>query len=560
MANLEFDIKCVNLDPQGGFCTPASTNVVMTSGAGITDCTVGVTTGAMPAMYPSVFEALTAGCRQIRIIGDANATPPGGTFVEPVGFNITAGGGGPVMIYITPGVNWVWRESVIGAGGIVTTGEVLTLRGSGWGSQLTVDNDVGGGPMLTTDGTTQLFMYDLQMNSDNILSFFTTIIGVFYVRNSRISSNNNAGTPIITTTAGGRFEFHECTFNGSGNLCRMIDGSTVASTDLVVSDCVAEGTYNVLGSSFNFSTPLGRSMVNGFLCRLVDGTTATITLGGGVYSNIIGNNNVAPPLGARVAIAFASEATLADSRVANMNILVDNVRISDVELTNELTATLVTSDFNNITNLIAPGGLTLNTANFNIITGLNGRPDISPGNLNVFASNNNTVTGFKLNGLTVNGTIGAGGCRENMFGDGNCSLMTITSANNAVAPFEGNAFSNIHCNSTLTVTSTNNCQFDNVRVNTSMTEVTGGAEAGNQYSNCSFGAGSTAATIAPAIYTSERLKFSNCKFGRPVGSGAGTFYNMTFSAAADELQMTNCYISGVLQSSNGPCWFWRGIS
>jgi len=337
MSNIDFAIKCIQQEIVG-LCPGLDIfNTLTGSGAGITDCTVGVV--ASGATYGSVSEALAMGCRQIRIVGDLSLGPPAGTFVEPLPF--TLGAGGPAMIYITPGVNWVLRESVIGVGGVAFAGETLVLRGSGPESLMTIDHDGAGADLFAPTATSNLFLLDMGINSDDSAAggaFFgaAALVNQVTLNDCQISNTTNTGTGfiIVADQGGSNWDINNCHFVG-----------TAPSTSVRMISAFGFGSFRITNAQFSgemanagtsgFAATIGglsnEAVVNGM--TFGDNAAAIdITITNGQYSDIVdGLFSGAGPLN----ITFGGGASLANSRTHG--IIVDgagNAILSNVSVLN----------------------------------------------------------------------------------------------------------------------------------------------------------------------------------------------------------------------------------
>jgi hypothetical protein len=309
MSNIEFDIKCIQ--PYfDGICPSLNVfNTLTGSGAGITDCTVGVV--ASGATYASVSEALAMGCRQIRIVGDLLTGPPGGTFVEPLPFDITTlGPGAPVMIYITPGVNWTLLASVLGVGGIVFTSQTLIIRGSGNESRMTLINDTGGAGSIMTAGAippSSLYLLDLHLLSDgnvatgSLLDSIQTVSQVTLIDCTVTATDTSGGGGAVGS--GPIISVSQTAFlsNWLINGCAFVGDPTVDTTAVVMIDAFpAFGSFRLSDCDFTGDMATGtpgavriagtnEAVVNNLQFGL-NASPININLFNGQFSNITGRS------------------------------------------------------------------------------------------------------------------------------------------------------------------------------------------------------------------------------------------------------------------------------
>ena len=340
MTNLDLDVKCIQ-PYQDGMCgeEALASIIANTDTRGITDCTVGlVGTGANHA---SVADAIAAGCLSIRVIGN-----PGGTYEEPAGFDIS-GAVGPVMLYIDPGVTWVWRESKIGASGINLSGQTLSIRGSGWDSTLQIINDLVLATMVLTTATSNLFLMDMRLETDGLLTFLGFAYNLLYVRNCDLVCNpGDAAVTVFSGSLGGSMEFHSCMFVGGSVTARMI-GASIAPTRLIINDCTVIGTFlpSATGDAFDLSTPF-ETLVDGLLCQQTG--TLGINISGGSAQGIQ-QSDLSPAQAVQVTLSGTTP-SLADSQVSNIAFSgAGGARITNVEVIDGgATTTTTISNANNL--------------------------------------------------------------------------------------------------------------------------------------------------------------------------------------------------------------------
>ncbi len=71
----------------------------------------------------------------------------------------------PTMIYIDPGVDWVFNLTVLGDVPITAIGSKLTVRGSGWESIMHVSQTGTTFELMDTDTSTELQFLDIKLET-----------------------------------------------------------------------------------------------------------------------------------------------------------------------------------------------------------------------------------------------------------------------------------------------------------------------------------------------------------------------------------------------------------
>lgn len=469
--------------------------VTLTTGSGITDCTVGDTTSAAPANYSSVAAALAAGCSQIRIIGDAAATPPGGIFTEPTGFTVDATTG-PVMIYITPGVNWVLRASLVGVGGIDFTSQTLVFRGSGNDSRMTLINDSGGaGSMLAAGGVppSSLYLLDLHLLSDGNVAIGSLldsgqIVADAVLANCTVTATDTSGGvgpvgsgPIISGSQGGFLA------NWKINNCSFVADAAVDTTAVVMIDAFATfGTFVLSDCTFLGDMAPGTGGAIPFALRIA-GTNEAV-----VNNLLFGGNAVADPIGIAL---FNGEFSNITSRTASGGAL--NVytgtggKLSNLTTDGIISFVTTGAFLSNCRIRNTAGGLLSVTSDHEIVNSeITGVTTIS--------GTNNKFTNCVFVGTGgVDFTMAATASRNDLV---NCTIPTIASLSGPASPGPGNSYTN--------------CLFSGGVVGS-----IGGF--GHKFSQCEF-------TASPITTIASSSHFDNCRFlggGLTLGDGGVNAFN-----------------------------------
>ena len=247
---------------------------------GIVDCTVGNSLNAN-AQHNSVQAALDAGCRNIRIIDGLTGGQVSGYTESMFVLGTT-----PTMIYIDPGVDWVFNLTVLGDVPITATGSKLTVRGSGWESIMRVSQTGTTFELMDTDTSTNLQFLDIRLETNDNMSFPNQKPwSLLFMSNCEIVGTDNTGNEslfnLATTVV--RTEFNQCTFIGGGTSMTFIQGS---GNILQISDCQMAGSWSATPTSFDGITSAveGSVHVNGFIVRTI--TDSDITIGGGSIGNV----------------------------------------------------------------------------------------------------------------------------------------------------------------------------------------------------------------------------------------------------------------------------------
>ncbi len=400
--------------------------------AGIVDCTVGSVANPN-ADYNSVQAALTAGCRNIRLLdGLVGGQVPGYFEPGPVAFSAV---GAPVMIYIDPGVDWELRQSVVGTGGIDMTGSVVTFRGSGFASIMRQLQD-GGVPasVFALNDASLIQWMDLTFVTSADAVAFPVPMGRLIWRNCQyILISASLAVYSFTTignSAGNQIEFHECTFIAFDITSRMIDNADAGNNGaLTLTNCTHQGSSldPAVDVTYRFGTVGGQITVEGF--EIFGTDPMSINFGGTLSSyNSIYQNGV----GAVTAIIDGTH-HLSNSRFDTMVFASGLNNISNIEVTGA-TAVDISTGFNHLDDIffeaaaltlsgvanILEGGaalsLTITGAQTRVsnyrattfltlgiaggVSAISGVDSFGPA---IISSNNNVITNLDCTGFTLSG-------------------------------------------------------------------------------------------------------------------------------------------------------------
>ncbi len=388
---------------------------------GIVDCTVG--SAANPnAQYNSVQAALDGGCRNIRLLdGLIGGQVPGYFEPGPIAFSAV---GSPVMIYITPGVDWVLRQSDVGTGGIDMTSSVVIFRGSGFASVMRQFQD-GGAPasVFALDNSSLIQWTDLTFTTTADAVAFPVPMGRLIWRGCQyvLTSASLAAWSFTTTgnSSGNQIEFHEITFIAFDTTSRMIDNSDAGNNGaLTLTNCTHQGSSldPAVDVTYRFGTVGGQVTVDGF--ELFGEAPMSISFGGALssYNSIYQNGT-----GAVTAI-MTGTLHLNNGRFDTITFPFGPNHLSNVEITGA-TAIDITSGVNQLDEVFfAAADLTISST-FNV---LDGGSSLSL----TITSTNNRVSNFRP-GLFL--TLGVGAVDNVLQGLDVFGPVVIADDNNTVS-------------------------------------------------------------------------------------------------------------------------------
>jgi hypothetical protein len=505
------------------FCYCNGTSWVCLSAAtatsvGVVDCTVG-SAGNANAQYNSVQAALDAGCRFIRILdGLTGGQVPG--YVEPGPIDF-ATGAAPALIYIDPGVDWVLRESLVGAGGIDVSGVNVTFRGNGWDSRMVLDHDVGASLLFTSTVASELFFYDLNFSSDDTVSAIGVgNFGAFRFYNCECQATTFTGTAIFFHVDNfAEWEWNQCHFRGAASggpsTVRMIGPDDHIS--LRMSDCVAIGEFAngaVSGTAgFEIAGMTNHTSINGFVFTGNSGRVSLI-IGNGRYTHIY--DSFVTGFGPLDVFMSRSFSHLSNSQISGVLTSLSGFSETISNVTVITTATLYSSV--KAENFNVAGVLTLPTS--------------------VLGDGNNQFSNCTFGALTF----GAAPQNNNKFS--NCNLGFGAPPTTVLTDF--NSFSNCQFSSTVTVSGDRN-KLINCIVDPGDITITG---FNNQIGNCDVttlnlsGAGNEENKVSNCNMTTSLLvdgmenNISNCDVGSTTVLGA--------TAAATNNTISSCNLTGAV--------------
>ena len=368
---------------------------------GIVECTVGNVSNPN-VQYNSVQAALDDGCLFIRIVdGLSGGQVPG--YIEPGPINFT-GVGVPTMIYIDPGVDWVLRESFVGGGGINVSGVSVAFRGSGWQSRMVIEHNVGASTLFTSDGATELFFYDMNLSSDDILPALVpagVFGGSFFFSNCECESTTFTGLSYFFDVSNSvEWEWNSCRFLGAstgvGSSLRMI--GPAGHNSLLIADCQAIGEFATSGgtpvsgsSGFEIDGGTSFTSVNGLVFSQ-NAFDVDLIVGDGLFSHIQDSG-----FGALNVLCDASNTQLSGLRSGGLLVVNDSSNIfSDFQCDTLLVTSGSINEFNN-----GQVTTTINTTGSGVVNKFVNMDVAGVGTM-VLGGQNTKVVSCRVGTLTVN--------------------------------------------------------------------------------------------------------------------------------------------------------------